>query len=129
MARPKTSLLTERESEILAVLWELRSATAEEVRIRLPGDPHDSTVRTLLRVLISKGRVVAKKDARPTTYHPAVERRAIQKQLTRDLLKRFFAGSAEDLILHLLDDERLSSEELKKIQAAHRRRSKRETKE
>lgn len=128
MARPKSTLLTERESEIMAVLWELRSASADQVRKKLSGDPHDSTVRTLLRVLVSKGHVVANKDARPTTFQPAVERRMMRKHVTRDLLKRFFAGSAEDLVLHLLEYERLSSEELKKIQAAHRRRSKREPK-
>lgn len=128
MARPKTSQLTERESEIMTVLWELRSASAEEVRGKLSGAPHDSTVRTLLRVLVSKGHVIVKKDTRPTTYHPAVKQDAMQKQVTRDLLKRFFAGSAEELVLQLLDDDRLSPEQLKRIQAAYQRQSKREPK-
>ncbi|WP_425398520.1 BlaI/MecI/CopY family transcriptional regulator [Aeoliella sp.] len=126
MARPKASSLTERESEIMAVLWELQSASAEEIRSHLTGDPHDSTVRTLLRVLISKGHVVADKDTRPATYRPAVKKHAMQKQVASDLLKRFFSGSAEDLVLQLLDDERLSPQQLKKIEAAYRRKSKKE---
>ncbi|MGH7927751.1 MAG: BlaI/MecI/CopY family transcriptional regulator, partial [Candidatus Binatia bacterium] len=61
------------------------------------------------------------------TYRPAVKRRAMQKQVARDLLTRFFSGSAEDLVLQLLDDERLSPQQLKSIEAAYRRKSKRET--
>jgi len=127
MARPKASVPTQRESQIMAVLWEARSATAEEIRKQLPGNPHDSTVRTLLRVLVEKGQVIAEKVERSTSYRPAVQRPAVQKQVVRDLLKRFFSGSAEDLVLQLLEDECLSPQQLKAIQVAHRRRTKRET--
>lgn len=121
MARPKSPLLTDREAEIMALLWELGAATAEEIRERLSGQPHDSTVRTLLRVLATKGHVVAATDSRPTSYRPAVKRESIQKKVTRDVLKRFFGGSAEALVLHLLDDERLSAEQLQDLEAAFRR--------
>jgi predicted transcriptional regulator len=127
MARPKSSLLTERESEIMAILWSLQSASAEEIRAKMTGNPHDSTVRTLLGVLVTKEHVVTVKGSRPAVYRPAVKQRVVQKQVTRELLKRFFSGSAEDLVLHLLDDERLSAEQLKRIQTAHKRRSKGET--
>lgn len=128
MARPKTSLLTDRESEIMAILWKLETATAEDIRGRLTGKPHDSSVRTILRVLVSKGHVVADAESRPTTYRPRVQKTAIQTRAIRDLLKKFFAGSAEDLVLHLLDDERLSAQQLQEIQAAYRR-SQRENQE
>ncbi len=121
MARPKTPLLTDREAEIMTALWELGSASAEDIRAKLSGDPHDSTVRTLLRVLISKGHVVAVSDSRPMVYRPAVKRRSIQKKVARDVLKRFFGGSAEELVLHLLDDERLSPDQLRKLEQAYRR--------
>ena len=120
MPRPKTALLTDREAEIMTVLWDLGTATAEEVRGRITGNPHDSTVRTLLRVLIAKGHVAAASEARPTVYRPAVRRRSMQKKVTRDLLKRFFGGSAEQLILHLLNDDRLSLEQIKKLEQAYR---------
>jgi predicted transcriptional regulator len=123
MARPKTVLLTDREAEIMTVLWDLGSASAEDVRSRISGNPHDSTVRTLLRVLISKGHVVAAGETRPTVYRPAVRRRSMQKKVTRDLVKRFFGGSAEQLILHLLDDDRLSLEQIKALEEAYRKGS------
>jgi BlaI family transcriptional regulator, penicillinase repressor len=121
MARPKNPLLTDREAEIMAFLWDAGSGTAEQIRERLSGDPHDSTVRTLLRVLATKGHVTAAADSRPTVYRPAVKRANMQKRVTRDVLKRFFGGSAEALVLHLLDDERLTADELKDLEAAFRR--------
>lgn len=105
----------------MALLWEAGAATAEQIRERLSGAPHDSTVRTLLRVLSTKGHVATDSDARPTMYRPAVKRENMQKRVTRDVLKRFFGGSAEALVLHLLDDERLTAEELKDLETAFRR--------
>jgi BlaI family transcriptional regulator, penicillinase repressor len=121
MARPKSSLLTDREAEIMALLWEVSAATAEQIRERLSGDPHDSTVRTLMRVLATKGHVTTDSDSRPTVYRPALKRANMQKRVTRDVLKRFFGGSAEALVLHLLNDERLTADELKDLEAAFRR--------
>lgn len=123
MNRRKSPLLTDRESEIMSVLWELGSATSEEIRSRVPGNPHDSTTRTLLRVLVNKGHVVANRDSRPTQYRAAVERQCVQKSAMRDLLKRFFGGSAEELVLHLLDDDRLSPEQLKKLEMDYQKHS------
>lgn len=124
MARGKTTVLTQRESEIMAVLWELKTATSEEIRVRLRGSPHDSSVRTMLRVLIGKGHVLTEDGTRPAIYRPASPKGSLQKTAILDLLKRFFAGSAEDLVLHLLDDEKLTAEQLKKIQVAYRRSKK-----
>src|SRR5262245_14317488 len=126
MARPKAPLLTDREAEIMSVLWDVGSASAEEIRAKLSGDPHDSTVRTLLRVLIDKGHVTTAEDARPAIYRPAVKRRSMQKKVARDLLKRFFGGSAEELVVHLLDDQRLSPEQLKKLEQTYRRQQREE---
>jgi predicted transcriptional regulator len=121
MARPKSPLLTGRETEIMAFLWEASAATAEQIRERLSGDPHDSTVRTLLRVLATKGHVTADSDSRPAVYRPAVKRANMQKRVIRDVLQRFFGGSAEAMVLHLLDDERLTGQEMKDLEAAFRR--------
>ena len=51
MPRSRSNILTEREAQIMDVLWRLGPATAEQVREALPDRPHDSTVRTLLRVI------------------------------------------------------------------------------
>src|SRR5436305_499936 len=104
MARPQSSFLTDRESEILSALWELKSGSADEIRLRLSGKPHDSTVRTLLRVLVSKGHVVVDNSTRPATYKPRAKPSSVRKKAAYEIVKRFFGGSAEDLVLHLLQD-------------------------
>jgi BlaI family transcriptional regulator, penicillinase repressor len=121
MARPKTLLLTGRESEIMDVLWEAGFATAEQIRERLSGSPHDSTVRTLLRVLATKGHVAVDPDSRPAVYRPVVKRTNMQKRATRDVLKRFFGNSTQAMVLHLLEDEQLTADELKALETAFRK--------
>lgn len=116
MPRQPSSMPTDRESEIMAVLWELGTATADEVRRRLKGQPHDSTVRTLLRVLVEKGQVIIDKEVRPASYRPRVRQRSVRKRAARDLVRRFFGGSAEELVLHLLENERLSAEQLRRLE-------------
>ncbi len=64
MPRPASELLTQRENQIMEVLWMHGAVTAEAVREALPGDPHDSSVRTMLRVLRNKGYVP---HSRPST--------------------------------------------------------------
>jgi predicted transcriptional regulator len=120
--------LTDREAEIKPILWKHGAATAEDIRQQLSGQPHDSTVRTLLRILMAKGYVTASSKARPTLYRPAIKQRSVQKKAAKEFLQRFFGGSAEELVLHLLDDERLSPEQLKHLESTYRRRADEEQK-
>ncbi len=114
MARPASEILTERESQIMDVLWSAGEATAERVRESLAGQPHDSTVRTLLRILRDKGyvRLVGRQ---PVIYRPVVSRRKVQRKATRSLLERFFGGSANALVLRLLEDEELTPKQLAEL--------------
>ena len=73
MARRSSSLLTDRETEIMEVLWDKGLVSAEVVREQLPDHPHDSTVRTLLRVLKQKG-FVRVRGRQPALYEPKVAR-------------------------------------------------------
>jgi predicted transcriptional regulator len=107
--------LTEREAQIMAVLWDLGRATAEQVRAALADGPHDSTVRTLLRVLEAKGHVAHEVRGKAYVYRARVGRARAQRKAVRNLLARFFAGSAEDLLLRLLEDEQITHEQLEAI--------------
>jgi predicted transcriptional regulator len=115
MPRRKTSALTDREAEIMDVLWARDRATADKVRTALKGQPHDSTVRTLLRVLEAKGHVRHDLVGKLYVYYPVMARAKAQRTALQTLLKRFFGGSAEDLVLRLLEEEHLSTEELQAL--------------
>jgi BlaI family penicillinase repressor len=120
MARLKSETLTQRESEFMKVLWDLSEATAEDVRVRLKVQLHDSTVRTVLRVLEAKGYVRHWEAGRNYVYAPAVAQKAVQKRALQTLLKRLFGGSAEALLVRLIEDEDLTPEKVAELQARSR---------
>ena len=114
MPRPSSELLTDREAEIMGVLWTRQRATAGEVRAALPDEPHDSTVRTLLRVLKDKGyvRITGRQ---PAVYVPRVAQKEAQHKAARRLVDRLFGGSADALVLRLLENEHLTPEQLEQL--------------
>jgi predicted transcriptional regulator len=118
MPRLPSETLTERESQIMDVLWKLGEATAERVREGLPIASHDSTIRTLLRVLERKGYVTHEARGKAYLYRAAVPRQKAQRRALRTILARLFGGSAEDLVLRLIEDERITPEQLDALREA-----------
>jgi BlaI family transcriptional regulator, penicillinase repressor len=112
MARTPSDTLTGREAQVMDAVWRLGEATAEQVRGALPEPLHDSTVRTLLRVLESKGYLRHLERGKTYVYRAAIERQHAQRRVLRSVLKRFFGGSAEDLVLRLIEDERITPDQL-----------------
>jgi predicted transcriptional regulator len=116
--RPAAAL-TKRERQIMDVLYRRGRATAGEVQRELPGHPHDSTVRTQLRVLEEKGHVTHEARGLRYVYAPAVPRHSARRSALRHLVSTFFDGSAEQLVAALLGAEgsKLTDEELDRIAA------------
>jgi predicted transcriptional regulator len=115
MPRSKSESLTEREAQIMDVLWRQEQATAEAIRSLLPGAPHDSTVRTLLRVMEQKGLVTHDVEQRTFVYRARVAQSRAKKKAVQGLLNRLFGGSVKNLVLQLLDDEEITPEELERL--------------
>ncbi|HWB09155.1 MAG TPA: BlaI/MecI/CopY family transcriptional regulator [Pirellulales bacterium] len=120
MARPHSETLTKRESQIMEALWSAGALTADQVRASLASDLHDSTVRTLLRILESKGYVAHEVRGKAYVYRAAVPRDRAQRSALRSMLSRLFGGSAESLVLRLLEDEQITPEQLDEIRKSHR---------
>jgi predicted transcriptional regulator len=115
MARGQSETLTVREAQIMDVIWEEGQATADQVREALPGQPHDSTVRTLLRVLESKGYLTHEVCGKAYVYRAAIGRQKAQKNALHSVLTRFFGGSAEDLVLRLIEDRQITPDQLEEL--------------
>jgi predicted transcriptional regulator len=115
MARPAAARLTDREAEIMDRLWELGTATAEQIREKLPGDPHDSSVRTMLRILEEKGFVSHRRQGRSFVFQALVQRERVQRKTLGNVIRQFFSGSPQKLVLQLLEDEELSQADLQKL--------------
>ncbi len=106
---------TDRELDVMAVLWERGDATVAEVQQRLSDELAYTTVLTVLRTLEEKGHVGHREEGRAYRYHPLVEREeAGATGLTR-LLDRVFGGSAELLLTQLVSDRQLGEEELERM--------------
>jgi BlaI family penicillinase repressor len=118
MARPPSQTLTGRETQVMEAVWRLGEATAEQVREALPQPLHDSSVRTLLRTLESKGYLRHEARGKAYVYSAKVGRVKAQGKALRDLLARFFGGSAEDLVLRLLEEDHLTSDQLDELRRA-----------
>jgi BlaI family transcriptional regulator, penicillinase repressor len=128
VGRTASETMTGREAQVMEAVWRLGEATALEVRTALPLPLHDSTVRTLLRVLEQKGYIRHEVRGKTFLYRAAIARQRAQRRVLRSVLARFFGGSAEDLVLRLIEDERLSAdqlEELRRIAPSPRERGKR----
>lgn len=111
------AVLSRRERQIMDILYRLGRATAAEVREGLPGEPADSTVRTQLRVLESKGHVRHEEEGLRYVYTPALPRKVASKSALRHLVDTFFDGSTERVVAALLgpDGARVSADELERI--------------
>lgn len=106
---------TPRELEILKILWEQGSSRVRDVHRRLCAtDPElaYNTVQTMLRVMEGKGLVQHHPEGRTFVYTA----RFTRDESTVRFLDRVFDGAASQLVSSLLRSERVSAEELKRMQ-------------
>jgi len=109
--------LTPLELEIMNVLWETGSANVQTVQTRLRGGALAyTTVQTMLNVLHRKGKVRRRLKDRAYLYQAVVSRQKAVRQAVGDMLDRFFGGSADSLVLSLVETRRLTPEKLAEIQ-------------
>lgn len=101
------------------VVWSRGPSTVAEVAEALPDalDLAYNTVLTTMRILEEKGylRHTKTESGRAFVYHAVVERKEASRNAIKNLLGRFFDGSPEELVLNLLEDEQLSSDEITRI--------------
>jgi len=117
MARKKSTVLTEAELRLMEVLWTRGPSTVYEVLKALPGEPAlaYNTMLTTMRILEDKGYLEHEKDGRAFVYTPTVERDKARQSALRMLLSQFFENSAEQLVLNLLKNEKLSRSEIRRL--------------
>ena len=106
---------TERELDVMNVLWDLGGGTVAEVRDRLSDDLAYTTVLTVLRTLEEKGYAGHVEEGKAYRYHALVERRDAGTSLLRRLTRKLFKDSPELLLTHLVSDRGLSDEELERM--------------
>lgn len=111
--------LSNRERQIMDVLYRLGRATAAEVMQELPDPPSYSAVRATLRILEEKGQVRHEEEGPRYVFRPAVARDRAKRTAVRHLVSTFFDGSAEAAMATLLDESasKLSESDYERLKA------------
>ncbi len=117
MARPKKTSysLTPLELKIMQVLWCEGPSNVQAVHAKLQSDLAFTTVQTVLNVLHQKGRVRRKLQGRAYEYRPVESKESVLGQAVRDLVRRMFGGSSEDLVMSLVKTRQIDSATLARL--------------
>ena len=107
--------LTDREADVMQVLWENGPSVVNEVKERLTDELAYTTVLTILRTLEAKGYVGHEEEGRVHRYFASVKEDAARKSALRHLTGKLFKGSSELLFTHLVSDRKLSSDQIKRL--------------
>ena len=116
MARPKTENLTPLELEIMHVLWETGPANVQTVQQKLKRELAYTTVQTMLNILERKGKAKRTLKNRAYFYKPAVSRKQVVGKTVKDVVDRLFGGSAESLVMSLVETKHLTPAKLARLQ-------------
>jgi predicted transcriptional regulator len=107
--------LTDREADVMQVLWDHGPSVVNEVKDRLADELAYTTVLTILRTLEQKGYVKHEEEGRVYRYFAIVKEDAARKSALQHLTGKLFKGSAELLFAHLVSDRKLSPEQIRRM--------------
>jgi BlaI family penicillinase repressor len=118
--------LTQRELDIMSVLWELGEATVTEVRDRVDPNLAYTSISSMIRTLELKGYVSHRRgEGKTHVYFPAVDAETAGESALSRLLEKVYGGSPIKLLAHLVDQKRLSEKELARMRELLKRAPKR----
>jgi predicted transcriptional regulator len=119
---------TDRELDVMSVLWRHGASTVAEVREHLDDSLAYTTVLTVLRTLEDKAYVGHREEGKAYRYHARVTEKTARRTALTRVLDRVFGGSAELLLTHLVKDRDLSPAEVKRLRSLIDEASKRSKK-
>ena len=118
MGRPESETPTDWELNLLQILWEIGRANVDEIRehLRSAGIKRsDSSLRTILRIMVKKGLVKGDTSERTTYYTAAMKRPALEKRYFKYMVKNLFHGNQETFALRVLDEANITDDVIKKM--------------
>jgi len=121
--RRKSTTLTEQELEIMKIVWERDTVTVRDVYETLleRRKVAYTTVMTMMKILEQKEYLKKNQAERAYVYRPAQPKRKVIGDMVKDFVNRVFNGSAEPLLVHLVEEHNLSREELEEIARLRRK--------
>jgi predicted transcriptional regulator len=108
--------LTQRELDIMGVLWELGEGTVTEVRDRVDPDLAYTSISSMIRTLELKGFVSHRRgEGKTHVYFPVIAPEAAGESALGRVLDKIYGGSPIKLLAHLVQQKRLSPKELERM--------------
>ena len=122
--RRKSSTLTEQELEIMKVVWERETTTVRQVYEELlqSRPVAYTTVMTMMKILEEKKYLKKVLVERAYVYRPAQPKGKVISGMVREFVNRVFDGSAAPLLVHLVEDHKLSPKDLEEIAELRKKR-------
>ena len=115
MVKKRAENLTPLELEIMHVLWETGPANVQTVQQKLKRELAYTTVQTMLNILHRKGKAKRTLKDRAYFYRPAVSRKQVLSKHVVDVVDRLFGGSAESLVMSLVETKHLTAAKLARL--------------
>ena len=108
--------LTNKEEEIMHILWKLEKAFVKDVLAEIPKDkPHYNTLSTIIRNLEEKGYVGYNAFGKTHQYFPIVSKESYRKRFMNTAIDSYFNSSYKNVVSFFAKEEKISVEELKEI--------------
>ncbi len=115
--KSKKPVLAGQELEIMKVVWRLEQATVRDVYEDMLKHRKIAytTVMTMMKILETKGYLKKSDKDRAFVYRPAKPQQQVISGMVKEFINRVFNGSAEPLLLHLVEEKGLSTDEVEEI--------------
>lgn len=108
--------LTNKEEEVMIILWRLKKAFVKELIPEIEGNkPHYNTLSTIVRNLEEKSYVSHEAFGNTHRYYPIVSLETYRKQFVNSKLADYFDNSYKDMVSFFAKEEKISIDELKEI--------------
>ena len=106
-------MLSEREQEVMNVIWEVRNCCVEDVLQHLPEPkPAYTTVQTFMRILEEKEFLAHKRDGKKFIFYPLIEKPEYNRWYLKHMKDNLFGGSAKSLLNTFIRDNDLSESDI-----------------
>lgn len=109
--------LTNREEEILQVLWNLKHAFVKEIIEHLSDEPkpHYNTISTIVRLMEDKGWVGHEVVGGSHRYFPILQKETYRKSMMPKVIQDYFDNSYKNVVSYFAKNEKLSADDLREI--------------
>ena len=108
--------LTNKEEEIMHILWNLKKAFVKDVLAEIVEDkPHYNTLSTIIRNLEEKGYVSYTAYGNTHQYYPIVSKEAYRKEFMNTAIENYFNNSYKNMVSFFAEEQKISAKELREI--------------